>query len=266
MRSRVLLLVLSLMLPGARAPAADAPSPLPRAHSHNDYLHARPLMDALDQGFCSVEADIHLVDGQLLVAHDLKETRPGRTLESLYLDPLRARVKANGGRVYREGPPCTLLIDIKTDGTNTYPVLDGVLAKYADILTVHRDGTTTQGAIDVVVDGARDLIATQSVRYAAIDGNAKDLDSDAPVALMPWISMSWRSQFKWVGQGPMPEAERAKLRDMVNQAHGKKRRIRFWALPAPAALWPELYAAGVDLLNADDLPACRKFLLDREGR
>ena len=264
MSARLLFLV--LMLLGARAPAADEPKPLLRAHSHNDYLHERPLLDALDQGFCSIEADIHLVEGQLLVAHELKQVRPERTLESLDLEPLRARVKANGGRVHRDGPPCTLLIDIKTDGTNTYPVLDAVLAKYADILTVHRDGATTQGAVDVVVDGARELIATQTVRYAAIDGNAKDLDSDSPVALMPWISMSWRSQFKWVGQGLMPDAERAKLREMVKQAHGKNRRIRFWGLPAPAALWPELYEAGVDLLNADDLPACRKFLLDREGR
>lgn len=260
------MLLLVLAIPGARAAAADAPQPLLRAHAHNDYLHARPLLEALEQGFCSVEADIHLVDGRLLVAHELKQVRPDRTLESLYLEPLRARVQANGGRVYRDGPPCTLLIDIKTDGTNTYPVLDAVLAKYADILTVHRDGATTQGAIDVVVDGARDLIATQTVRFAAIDGNALDLNSDTPAPLMPWISMSWRSQFKWNGQCPMPDSERARLRAMVAQAHAKKRRIRFWALPAPAALWPELYEAGVDLLNADDLPACRKFLLERERR
>jgi putative flavoprotein involved in K+ transport len=51
---------------------ADSPSPtgvpLPNAHSHNDYLRPRPLLDALDQGFCGVEADVFLVDGDLLVA------------------------------------------------------------------------------------------------------------------------------------------------------------------------------------------------------
>jgi hypothetical protein len=47
---------------------AAAPVPLTRAHAHNDYLHARPLFDALDHGFCSVEADVWLVDGKLLVA------------------------------------------------------------------------------------------------------------------------------------------------------------------------------------------------------
>ena len=34
--------------------------PLPNAHAHNDYEHKRPLFDALDHGFCSVEADVFL--------------------------------------------------------------------------------------------------------------------------------------------------------------------------------------------------------------
>ena len=29
-------------------------------HAHNDYTHHRPLFDALDHGFASVEADIRL--------------------------------------------------------------------------------------------------------------------------------------------------------------------------------------------------------------
>ena len=244
---------------------AEAPKPLVRAHAHNDYLHQRPLLDALEQGFCSVEADIHLVDGQLLVAHDLNKTQPDRTLQSLYLDPLRERIKAHGGRVYRDGPPCTLLIDIKTDGKTTCPVLHQVLEKYSDILTVFKDGVPTPGPITVIVDGARDLIAAQPVRYATIDGGRVDLDSDAPAGLIPWISMEWKSAFKWMGQGPMPEDERARLREMVKKAHDKGRKIRFWGLPLRTAVWPELYDAGVDLLNADNLQGMKEFLLERDS-
>src|SRR6266568_639216 len=89
---------------------AAEPTPLIHAHAHNDYEHKRPLFDALDQGFCSVEADIYLVDGELLVAHDRAKVRPERTLQALYLDPLADRVRRNGGRVYRDGPPVVLLI------------------------------------------------------------------------------------------------------------------------------------------------------------
>jgi hypothetical protein len=264
MRARIVLVGLLCLCLAALA--VDGPKPLVRAHSHNDYLRQRPLLDALDNGFCSVEADIHLVDGRLLVAHDLNKTRPDRTLESLYLDPLRARIKANGGRVHRDGPPCTLLIDIKSDGKTTYPVLHEVLAKYADILTVFKDGVATPGAITVIVDGACDLIASQSVRYATIDGGLGDLDSDAPPDLIPWISTDWKNVFEWKGQGPMPEDERAKMREMVKKAHDKGRKIRFWGLPVRPAVWPELYDAGVDLLNADNPKAMKEFLLEREGK
>ena len=67
-RLRVAMKKSGLRLPPAY-PAPDV-SPLPQAHAHNDYEHDRPLRDALDPGFTSVEADVWLVDGKLLVAHD----------------------------------------------------------------------------------------------------------------------------------------------------------------------------------------------------
>src|SRR5204863_953326 len=114
--------------------------PLPQAHAHNDYEHARPLFEALDHGFCSVEADIWLTPDGLLIAHDKKDLKPSRTLQALYLDPLRKRIKADGGRVFRDGPAFYLLIDVKPEAETTYAALDKLLAQYADILTVRRDG------------------------------------------------------------------------------------------------------------------------------
>src|SRR5215475_3841962 len=88
-------------------------APLENAHAHNDYLHDRPLFDALDQGFTSVEADIFLVDAQLLVGHTRGALKPDRTLESLYLAPLAERVHTNGGHVYAKPSRFFLLIDFK---------------------------------------------------------------------------------------------------------------------------------------------------------
>ncbi|HOC01345.1 MAG TPA: hypothetical protein PKM43_21675, partial [Verrucomicrobiota bacterium] len=109
--------------------AADKPAapPLPRAHSHNDYEHPRPLLDALEHGFCSVEADIYAIDGQLLVAHDRARVDPKRTLQALYLDPLRDRVRSNHGRVFPGGPEFFLLIDFKTPADATWSALAPVL-------------------------------------------------------------------------------------------------------------------------------------------
>lgn len=57
-------------------------------HSHNDYWRRVPLFDALSLGITGVEADCHLVDGELYVAHTASEISKNRTLRSLYLDPL----------------------------------------------------------------------------------------------------------------------------------------------------------------------------------
>ena len=60
--------MLALLLSLAAGPPALV-TPLRHAHAHNDYAHRRPLWDALDRGFCSVEADIFLSRGELLVGH-----------------------------------------------------------------------------------------------------------------------------------------------------------------------------------------------------
>jgi hypothetical protein len=240
------------------------PVPLIHAHAHNDYEHPHPLTDALECGFCSVEADIHLVDGKLLVAHDRIRARPDRTLQSLYLEPLRQRAKANGGSVYRDGPPVWLLIDIKGDGPAVYGVLRDVLKEYADLLTVFRQGADgkpekpEQHAVTAVLTGNRpaDLVAAEKVRYCAIDGHLDDLDAkpSAPADLIPWVSAQWGRSFTWKGVGPLPEEQRQKLMSFVDKAHAQGRLIRFWAAPDSRAAWAELRGAGVDLLNTDDQP------------
>jgi hypothetical protein len=239
--------------------------PLRQAHAHNDYEHPRPLLDALAHGFCSVEADVFLGDGELLVGHERKDLRPGRTLAKLYLEPLRQRAKANGGRVYPGGPTLFLLVDVKTEAKATYAALDRVLARYEDFLSVTRDGKFEPRAVTVVVSGNCDraAITAQKVRRAAIDGRPPDLDGNAPAHLIPWVSARWGSLFRWQGKGPIPAAERARLRELVAKAHRQGRLVRFWATPEAPAFWEELLADGVDLINTDRLAELRRFLLDR---
>lgn len=265
--------LLALAVTAALAAEPDNPNaaqghkrvvPLRQAHAHNDYEHKRPLLDALEQGFCSVEADVYLVGDELLIGHTRLDLQRERTLEKLYLAPLQQRVRSNGGRVYRSGPTLYLLIDVKSEARPTFAAVDKLLAKYGDMFSVTRDGKHQTGAVSVVISGNcdRETILQQKVHYAGIDGRPGDLDSEVPAALMPWISADWRSLFRWKGEGAMPESERRKLRDYVGKAHQHGRMVRFWNTPEKVEVWQELLAAGVDLLGSDRLIELRRFLRD----
>lgn len=262
----------SVALPAGQALAGErrhGPRPLWRAHAHNDYEHPRPLFDALDHRFGSVEADIYLVGDQLLVAHDPEDLDPARTLESLYLDPLAARVRANRGRVYRGyRGSLHLLVDIKTEGASTYLALDRHLRRYRHLFTTYAHGRVLSGPVTAVISGdraARAPMEAQTVRRAFYDGRLADLGSQARASFIPLISDNWMLNFTWQGVGAFPDAEREKLRGIVRTAHSRGQKVRFWATPdlaGPArdALWAELLAADVDYLNTDDLAGLQAFL------
>lgn len=259
-------LILGAVVAACTAQAVTEPLALVQAHAHNDYEHVRPLADALSHGFCSLEADVYLVDDQLLVAHDREQVRPDRTLQGLYLDPLRERVTRNGGRLYPNGPECTLLIDVKSNAASTYTVLRTVLERYADMLTVFRGERVERGAITAIVSGERApwLMAAEPVRYAALDGTLADLSSGASADLIPWISMDWRKTFPRTGSGGlMPTDEAGLLRQIVAEAHRQGRKVRFWGAPDTPASWRVLWGAGVDLINTDDLAGLERFLRER---
>ncbi len=242
-----------------------AVEPLIQAHAHNDYAHTRPLLDALDHGFGSVEADIFLVEEKLLVAHNRSGVKPERTLQALYLDPLRERVKRNGGRVFSNGPEFTLLIDLKMPWPTIYPMLRSVLTNYADVLSTFTAEGKRTNAITVIITGDRtkEMFAGEAVRFAAYDGTLADLEENASRDLVPWISTSWSPTFHWRGNGEFPEAEAARLKRIVAKAHAQGRRVRFWGAPDNVGFWQTLRTAEVDLINTDDLPGLANFLRGR---
>ena len=137
-------------------------------------------------------------------------------------------------------------------------------------MTRYANGKVSTGPVTAVISGNRPLATMQAAdkRFGFYDGRSADLVSGMPAALMPLVSDNWTKLFTWQGVGPMPEAERAKLRAYVETAHAQGYRVRFWATPDQAgaardAMWTELLDAGVDHINTDDLPALDRLLSDR---
>jgi hypothetical protein len=251
----------------ADAPGGAVPT-LVHAHAHNDYWNDRPLLDAVERGFTSVEADIFLENGKLLVGHERSELKPERTLQALYLEPLAARVRANQGRVFAGGGRFFLLIDIKSRADDTYRQLERVLPAYAAMLTNVRGREVTPRAVTIVLSGNRPVATVRDAdhRLVALDGRLTDLNGSYSADLMPLVSDSWTKHFEWRGEGPIPAEERARLQEIVQRAHRSRRLVRFWATPENEAVWSELRTAGVDLIGTDDLDRLANYLRAAEGQ
>ncbi|GAA8851642.1 phosphatidylinositol-specific phospholipase C/glycerophosphodiester phosphodiesterase family protein [Helicobacter pylori] len=259
----------ALAQPATAGPApVDLGTPLPQAHAHNDYEHERPLLDALEHGFTSVEADVWLVDGELRVSHDAVGLADAPTLEEAYLDPL-SEIASRGGRQIYPGDSgdVQLLIDIKSDGSSTWRAVEAELADHAQIFTRVKNGRVHDRAVEAVISGNRPRAEMEAAttRYSFYDGRSTDLDSGTAAALMPLVSENWTKLFTWQGIGEMPQAERERLHAYVASAHRDGYRVRFWATndiagEARTNLWRELRAAGVDHINTDDLGGLQDFL------
>ncbi len=242
-----------------------------QGHSHNDYEHVRPLFDALDCYFKSIEADVFPVGDSLFVAHNSEDIKPGYTLRKLYLDPLKQEIEKNNGSVYGDGEEVVLFIDIKVDGLKTYRLLHKILENYKSVLTEFNEGEKIQRNIMVIVSGERpfEFMKEQKIRYAGYDGRLSDLDSGISSSLMPVVSNAWGEYFKWDGTGQIPDAEKKKLHELAQKTKERGYLLRFWGTPNRTeaqrnAVWTEFKNAQVGLIGADNLKELQHFLMTND--
>jgi glycerophosphoryl diester phosphodiesterase len=243
--------------PGLGAPPPDGPDHLAVAHSHNDYERARPLLDALERGFASIEVDVALRGGELYVAHAVEEVRADVTLRAQYLDPLRALARRNGGRVHSGSAPLQLLIDVKTEAEATYRALDAALGDYGELFTTWTPDGVRWGPVTAVISGNRALSSMRAddVRYAAADGRVTDDRSAWSVEDMPLVSVDWEE----LGT-PSPRSRLVEARRLIELLRREGRKVRFWGTLDDETLWRSLVDIGVDYLGTDDPARLERML------
>jgi len=267
MLNRIFIKSVAIILLVVLAETAVTQTPiLPNAYAHNDYCHKRPLLDALENGFTYVEADIYLRNDRLIVAHILPCFKKKRTLEALYLKPLLDYVQSNA-RDKEENKinecPLTLMIDIKSDADKTYKALLSMLEKYEPILSCYEDGCTTLRNVTIILTGHKpyDLVKDTNRRFVFMDEDLKKAGTDSSTNLYPIASCKYSHLLKWKGKGVIPEIELQRLEYYVTEAHKNGRKVRLWASPENKVVWSELLKCNVDLINTDKLRRLRKFLL-----
>jgi hypothetical protein len=177
---------------------ANVKQPL-MCHSHNDYWRREPLFDALRAGCTGVEADLWHFDDELYVAHTISGVRRNRTLQNMYLDPLKEILdrqntmpeflaqaveesthRRNGVFDAHPKQSLVLLIDFKNDPEVTWTKVSDALSYFRErrFLTYYDGTSVVAGPLTVVVSGEAPF------ERIVDDSTYRDIFYDAPLDLM----------------------------------------------------------------------------------
>jgi hypothetical protein len=257
------LLITGLLFFGFRTTAQ--PFSLPHAYAHNDYWHKRPLLDALDNGFTHVEADVYLRHSRLVVSHNPPIFRRRHTLDELYFRPLLQRFIQDSA--YQQSPMDTivLMIDIKSKSGRTIRALNRFLDKYKPILSTYEDGKVTIRNLTLVITGHRRLCSPDNngPEYLFVDADLKKLDHQRePSDLYLTASCRYSSLISWKGRGEIPPVQQHRLKSLIERAHSIGAKVRLWGSPDNTPVWNFLMRCGVDLINTDKLVNLRNYFVN----
>jgi hypothetical protein len=253
MRFTLLLLIIpSAVFSQLRYPHANA-------HAHNDYEHRHPLKDALRHGFISVEADVHVHQGQLLVGHN-RVSESSLSLERLYFAPLDSILRTNNNRIYPDdGQTFYLMVDIKTAAAPAYQLIGEFVKKYPSL------SCTGKCPVKIFLSGNRpvETITREGYRGIALDGRPEDLGKGYSSEIMPVISDNFNKWSGWNGKTDLRTEDLDRIRKLAATTHAEGKKLRLWAIPDTEVSWKALMDAGVDLINTDDLEGLHKFLTSK---
>ncbi|MCK8494556.1 alkaline phosphatase [Spirosoma sp. RP8] len=229
-----------------------------QAHSHNDYAQNIPFLAAYYANFGSIEADVHAYRGQLYVAHDSSDVDNSRTLERLYIQPILQKMQEQGGKIYKDGAPLQLLIDLKTPASQTLPLLIKQLGAYPAAFGVN-------GQVRVVVSGT--IPAPDQFNnfpdWLLFDGRPDVNYTADQLKHIGLISQSFLAFSRWNGKGLVVKKEAEKLQAFVRNGHQLGKKIRLWATPDNINTWKALVNLGVDYINTDQISGLAEFLNSR---
>jgi hypothetical protein len=219
----------------------------------------------LENQFYSIEADIWLKEGEIVVAHDWGDFKG--SLKDLYLDPLQARVDEKGS-VHGDSLEFYLWIDIKDGKAELLNTLHDLLKQYS-MLTMYEDDDPSYKSVNIILTGNAEqktnYVNRFNPRYACRDSNSFNKTDPHASTKWPWYALNWNSHFEWSENSPMPEETMKALKIKVDTIHDKGRRVRFYATPDNRHYWKAALETGVDLINTDRLTDLHEFLQSQEN-
>jgi hypothetical protein len=204
----------------------------------------------------------------------------------LYLDPLtnifekrNVSVASDSDKetgVFDSDPNVSivLLIDIKTDGPNIWPVLQAQLQPLRDRnwLTYYDGKTLNQGPLTIV--------GTGNTPFELIQRNTTErfIFYDAPLVSVSqpqynstnsyYASANFKSAISFLWLGKFSSKQEKLVKKQIEAAEEKGLKSRYYGTPAwPISLrdsvWAKLMEWGVGMLNVDDLSSATRWNWDK---
>jgi len=229
-----------------------------KIHAHNDYLKKAPFWEAFGTGCASIEVDLILQDGELMVAHEKASIVSERTLKNLYLSPIQNAKKI--GLI--EEFDFHLLIDIKTEAYTTLEMLLQQLKEFEPLLF----SSNNPKGMKIVVSGNRPKIEDYKdyPEWILFDYQSMELNVNLPWEKIGMVSLNFRRFSVWNGKGRIVQEEREKLVSFIDEVHSFDRPVRFWATPESKSAWKAFYDLGIDYINTDMPYEADKYLSNLE--
>ncbi len=230
-------------------------------HSHNDYDKREPFRDAYGHRAGSVEADVFLVNGDLLLAHTLNEVKKDKSLEAIYLRPLDSLIKRFHGQLAEDSTyHLQLLIDLKSQAVTTLPALIALLQQYP--------GLTGCKRLSFVISGNRPPAASfqDYPDFIQFDGLPDTSYTPGALARVPMISDNFKAYSTWSGKGLIPNEDLKKIRAVIDYCHKLGKPIRLWNAPDRPEAWKMLRGLKADWINTDQVGELSSYLLKHPDR
>ncbi len=231
-------------------------------HSHNDYKRTVPFWEAYSQHCNSIEADVFLYEGRLLVGHDIEDLSPERSFEALYVKPAVQAFRSAGGRAWADSPEkLQLMVELKSESGPTLDKVVSVLSEYPDVFG-------PEDGIGIVITG--NVPSPEDFRrypeYISFDGEIGD---DFTLAYTPeqfrrvaLVSADFRRfARKWNGKGNFVRADYQPLHQAIDAVHAAGKPVRFWNAPEGTTVYFTFLRLGIDYLNTDR-PATASLFYD----